>query len=354
MRHLRSGVPGLRAFGLGGDRLAAQDAALVAHIRDLAVVGLTEVVRHLHRIRDVFRRVLQDVDREPPRVAVLIDYPDFNLRLARELHRRGVPVVYYVSPQIWAWRGGRIRSIREHVARMLVIFSFEEALYRDAGVPVTFVGHPLVDLVRPAPDAAAFLAGQGLDAARPVVAVLPGSRPQEVAHNLPPLAGAVSLLRARRPDLQFAAAVAPSLDPPAMRAAFGETPVLLVHDQTHSIVGAATLALVASGTATVETAILGTPMVVVYRVSPLTYALGRSLVRVPHYAMVNLMAGRLVVPELMQREFTPERVASEALSLLEDPARIRRMRDDLAEVRHRLGEPGASSRAAQAILPLLC
>jgi lipid-A-disaccharide synthase len=349
LRHLRPLVPELEAFGLGGDRLAEQEASLLAHVRDLAVVGLLEVLSHLGKIRGVFRGLLAEVDRKPPDLAVLIDYPDFNLRLARELHRRGVRVLYYVSPQVWAWRRGRIRSIRQAVSKMLVIFPFEEALYKEAGVPVSFVGHPLVDLVRPAPDRAAFLSGLGLDPARPIVAVLPGSRSQEIAHNLPPLLGALRLLARARPDAQFLLAAAPSIDVAALEGRLRGLPVCLVQDRTHAVLGAATLALVASGTATVEAALLGTPMIVVYRLSALTYALGRPLVRVPHFAMANLIAGCPVVPELIQGDFTPERVAAEAQALLGDPVRLAGMREALGEVRRRLGPPGASARAAEIV-----
>jgi lipid-A-disaccharide synthase len=348
VNRLRPMVPGLEVFGLGGDRLQDEGASLVAHVRDLAVVGLLEVVAHLQKLRGIFRRVLEEVDRERPDLAVLVDYPDFNLRLARDLKKRGVRVVYYVSPQLWAWRGGRIRTVRATVARMLVIFPFEEALYRNAGVPVSFVGHPLLDSVRPEADPGAFLASLGLDPHRPVVAILPGSRPQEVLHNLPPLVGAIDQIGQVRPDVQFLLAAAPSL-PQALFAALAGRPVRVLSGQTHRIVGSATLALVASGTATVETALLGTPMVVVYRVAPLTYFLGRPFVKVSQFAMVNLIAEKAVAPELIQGDFTPERVAQEALALLGDPARRKQMQDDLGQVRRRLGGPGASLRAAEAV-----
>jgi lipid-A-disaccharide synthase len=346
VRHLRADVGDLHVRGLGGDRLAAEGALLHAHLRDLAVVGLTEVVRHLGRLRAIFRGLLADVDAHRPQAAVLIDYPDFNLRLARELHRRGIPVLYYVSPQLWAWRAGRMRTVRRHVAHMLVIFPFEEALYRSAGVPVTFVGHPLVELVQPPVDSKAFLTSQGLDPARPVVALLPGSRPGELAHNLPTLLDGAAALAARRPDVQPVLALAPSLDPAACTRAVGPRAVRIVQGQTPALVGSASVALVASGTATVETALLGTPMVVVYRVSRLTYLLGRPLLRVSRFAMVNLIAGRDIVTELIQDDFTAERVASEALALLDDPERAAGMRADLAEVKRALGSPGASARAA--------
>jgi lipid-A-disaccharide synthase len=354
VRHLRARLPGLDAFGLGGDRLQAQETRLLGHVRDLAVVGIVEVVSHLGRLRRIFRDVLAEVDRDPPDVAVLIDYPDFNMRLARELKRRKIKVAYYVSPQVWAWRGGRIRTLRETVARMVVIFPFEEDLYRRADVPVTFVGHPLVDLARPAPDRTAFLTAHGLDPARAVIALLPGSRRKEVALNLPPLVGAVDRLRAAAPERQFLLAVAPSLDPGLVKGIVADRPVALATGQTHAVLGACDVAIVASGTATVEAALLDAPMVVVYRLSPLTYLLGRRLVKVPHFAMVNLIAGRRVVPELIQHEFTPARVAAEVEALLDSgsPA-VREMREGLAEVRSRLGGPGASERAALAVLGLL-
>lgn len=352
VRHLRQAVPGLEAVGLGGDRLAAQGVDLLAHVRELAVVGLWEVVSHLRRIHQIFRAVLARVDHERPDLAVLIDYPDFNLRLAAALRRRGIPVVYYISPQVWAWRPGRLQSIRRDVARMLVLFPFEEPIYREAGVPVTFVGHPLVDLFQAAPDRRAFLVESGLDPDRPVLALLPGSRPKEVAHNLPVLVGAVRRLLARRPELQFLAAIAPSLDPEQILGPLRGLRVCSRVGLSHAVLSTATAAVVASGTATVEAALAGVPMVVVYRISALTYKLGRPFVRVPHFAMVNLIAGRQIVAELIQGDFTPERVEGEVLALL-DPVRSAVLRLDLQEVRSRLGEPGASARAAREVTALL-
>jgi lipid-A-disaccharide synthase len=353
VRQLREQAGSLDVFGLGGDRLQEAGGRLVAHVRDLAVVGLFEVLKHLRRLQGVFRSVLGEVERERPAVAVLVDYAEFNLRLARELKNRGVPVVYYVSPQVWAWRRGRMRAIRERVTRMVVIFPFEEPLYRQAGIPVTFVGHPLVDLARPAEDRAAFLAAQGLDPARPVVAVLPGSRPQEVAHNLPPIAGALRLLREQRGTLQFALAVAPSLDLRILDRDLDRLPVTRVAGRTHALLSASSAGIVASGTATVEAALMDLPSVVVYRLSPLTYALGRPFVRVPHYAMANLIAGREVLKEMIQRDFRPECVAREVMSLVEDPVRRRDVRQGLQQVRTRLGPPGASVRAAAVVAEVL-
>lgn len=353
VRHLRARVGPLDVFGLGGDLLGAQDARLVAHVRDLAVVGLVEVLRHLRRLRSIFRSLLRDVDREPVALAVLVDYAGFNLRLARELRRRGIPVVYYVSPQVWAWRRGRVRTIRECVARMIVIFPFEEAIYVRESVPVTFVGHPLVDLVRRPDDARAFRAAHGLDPGRPVLAVLPGSRRQELAQNLPAIAGALKILGSERPDLQPTLALAPGLDEASLRGPLEGLAVRVVPGGAHALMGAADAGIVASGTATVEAALLDLPSVVVYRVSPLSYALGRPFVSVPHYAMVNLIAGRRLMPELIQGDFQPELVAREVRRLLEDAACRTSLKAGLAEVRASLGAPGASARAADVVAPFL-
>ena len=349
VRHLRAARPGLDVFGLGGERLAGLGASLFADVRELAVVGLVEVITHLRRLRALLDRLTDEVERRPPDAALLVDYGGFNLRLAARLHQRGVPVVYYVSPQVWAWRRGRVRTIRRTVRRMLVIFPFEEPLYREAGVPVRFVGHPLVDLARPAADSSGFLRAHGVDPHRPVLAVLPGSRAKEIAYNLPPTVEALRLVAARAPHVQFVLAAAPSVDTAPIRAALGDLPVTVIGGAAHAILGACTAAIVASGTATVEAALLGAPMVVVYRLSALTYHLGRPFVSVPHYAMANLIAGRRLVSELIQGGFTGAAVAAEALRLLEDAGARARMKEGLGEVRRRLGEPGASARAAEEV-----
>jgi len=283
-----------------------------------------------------------------PDVAVLIDYPDFNLRLARELRKLGIPVVYYVSPQLWAWRRGRIRNVKRDVAKMLVIFPFEEQIYRDAGVPVAFVGHPLIDHVRPPMDRASVSARLGLLPDRPVIALLPGSRNKEVGFNLPPMIETVNLLRVLRPDLQFVLAGAPHLRVGTFQEA-SASGITVVEGATRDVLSAARVAIVASGTATVETALTLTPMVVVYRLSALTYALGKPLVSVSNYAMVNLIAGRVVVPELIQSAFTAARVAEETLRILDEGTPRSEMLRSLSEVREKLGKGGATLHAADEI-----
>lgn len=353
VREMRALLPPFEVFGLGGDELETEGTRLIAHVRELAVIGLLEVVRHLPRLRRIFGRVLEAVDRERPDLAILVDYAGFNLRLARALHRRGIPIVYYVSPQVWAWRKGRVRTIRETVRRMLVLFPFEPAFYAAEGVPVAFVGHPLVDRLSPSTDRAAARRALGLDPTRPLIAVLPGSRRQELRYNLPPLAGAVRLLAARYPAQQFAVAAAPNSDVDSVRSQLESLPVTVFRGQTRSVLAAADLGLIASGTATVEAALVGTPMIVVYRVSPVSYFIGKPFVRVPHYAMVNLIAGRRLVPELIQRDLTPEKVAAVASSLLDAPSALRDMERGLAEVRSSLGAAGASQRAAMEVAGLM-
>jgi lipid-A-disaccharide synthase len=354
IRHLRKERPDLEVRGLGGDGVAAQGGSLLAHSRDVAVVGLAEVVRHLPRLRALYRTMVQSVVETPPAAALLVDYPGFNLRLAAALHARGVPVVYYVSPQVWAWRRGRVRAIRRSVDHMIVIFPFEEALYQAAGVPVTFAGHPLVDLVRPPADPRAAQRELGLDPERPVLALLPGSRPREVAFHMPVLAEAAAALGRRLPALQCCAAVAPGIDPGGLDRWRARLPALkVVAGRTYDLLATCTAAVVASGTATVEAALLGAPMVVVYRLSALTYLLGRPLVSVPHVAMANLIVGRRVVPELIQADFTAPAVVSHVEPLLLDPSRRERMRADLGAVRTALGGPGASWRAAKVVADVL-
>ncbi len=351
-RELRARVPDAAVSGLGGPRFAEAGGLLVDDYREIAVTGLSEALAKIPRSLLVLRRLVSAARRERPDVCVVVDFPDFNFRLAARLKRLGIPVVYYISPQLWAWRPGRMKTMREVADRVLVIFPFEEPLYREAGVPVEFVGHPLVDLARVAMPRAEFLAAHGLDPSAPTVAVLPGSRPNEVARILPDLLDARALIRARVPSVQFVIARAPNLDD----ALFAEAqendgaPTQIIEAQADAVLASADIALTASGTATVQAALHDTPMVIVYRLSALTYRLGRRFVQVDTFGMVNLLAGRRIVPELIQHALTPRSVAGEAVSLLTDRERLRHVRDGLREVRERLGGAGASRRAAEAVL----
>jgi lipid-A-disaccharide synthase len=340
--------------GFGGARMQAGGATLVRDFRGLSVTGLTEALHVIPRSWQTYRTLVRAVDAERPDVFVPIDFVDFNAVLARAMHRRDVPVVYYVSPQIWAWRPGRIKMVKRVADRMLVIFPFEVDFYEKSGVPVTFVGHPLLELTPSAAPRERFLRANGFDPARPVVAILPGSRGNEVRGILPDLVRAAGLIAARLPDAQFLVGRAPRLHdhlfaPLSGWSAAARPPVAL-EGAADDILAAADVALVASGTITVQAALHTCPMVVVYRVGAMTYRLGKPLVRVDTYAMANLVAGRRVVPELIQDDFTPEATASHALDVLTDADYAARVRADLAAVRAKLGTAGASRRAAEAIL----
>jgi lipid-A-disaccharide synthase len=349
--------PSATITGFGGARLEAAGATLIDHFRGLSVTGLLEVARLLPRTYATYRRIVRAAETTRPDVFVAVDFPDFNFTLARALKKRGVPVVYYISPQLWAWRRGRMRTMQRIADRVLVIFPFEEAIYREAGIPVQWVGHPLLDLAERPQPRGAFLTRAGLDPNRPVIALLPGSRRNEVRAILPDLARAAALVRGRLPDAQFLVARAPHLADelfePLSRVAGPQanaTAVAVVHGEADNVLASADVALLASGTVTVQAALHECPMVVVYRLSPLTYRLGKPFVHVDTYAMANLVAGGRIVPELIQDNFTPEAVAAEALKVLTDPAHAMRVREDLRRVRGKLGTPGASRRAAQAVL----
>ncbi len=353
-RELRRIDPSVRITGLGGEHLRAAGADLVGDYHGLAVTGLVEALSVLPRAWAMKRALVDRAARERPDALVVIDFPDFNFRLAASLRRAGVPVVYYVCPQVWAWRHGRLRVLRRLVDQALVIFPFEEPIFRDAGVPVEFVGHPLLDLVPPAAGRRAAAEALGLSAGDPVVALLPGSRPNEVRATLPTMAAAVPMIAERVPGVQFAVAGAPNLDPALfdpLRRVEGPR-IAFVSGRTDDVLEASDAVVTASGTATVQTAIHERPMVIVYRVAPLTYRIGRRFVRVDTFGMANLIAGRRIVPELIQDGFTPEAVADETARYFEDPGHASATRQALGEVHQRLGKPGASRRAAERILAL--
>jgi lipid-A-disaccharide synthase len=347
---LRTRDSQLDAFGLGGEQLAGAGARLVADFRGLSVTGLTEALKVLPRSWATFRQLVAAARELRPDVLVLIDYPDFNFRLMRAIKALGIPIVYYISPQLWAWRPGRMKTMKELVDRVLVIFPFEEALYRTAGVDVRFVGHPLLELAAPTADKATLSREFGLDAVRPIVALLPGSRPNELTRLASVLSVAAAEIAARVPGVQFIVARAPHLDS-SLFSTFNPTPI--VEGRTDDVLSISDLVLTASGTATVQTAMHGKPMVVLYKLSPMTYRLGKPLAKVEMYAMVNLIAGRRIVRELIQDDCTPQAVADEAVALLTNVNRRGEMIQDLADVRAALGGPGASQRAADAVIDLV-
>ncbi len=355
VREMKALDPSLSFCGVGGQNLEAEGVRLIARSSEMAVVGLTEVFSKLRFIAGVFFRLRGMLRTEKPDLVVLIDYPDFNLRLAAAARDAGVPVFYYISPQVWAWRKNRIHRIREVVDRMAVILPFEKDVYAEMGVHVDFVGHPLLDAVKRTRSREEALNALGLRDAWPIVALLPGSREKEVTTLLPEMAGAARILARDFEGAQFVLPRADTVDPALVQGILQahSVPVTVVPGQMYDAVGLADAAMVASGTATLETALLETPMVIAYRISPLTAAVGKRVIRVKHIGLVNLIAGKTLAPELVQEDANASRLAAEVKAILSDRDRSRTIRRELAEIRHKLGEPGAARRAAALAVELM-
>ena len=354
-RELLNLNPETQVFGLAGAHVEAAGGRLTVDYAGLAATGLTEALSVLPRTLAAYRRLVEVARVERPDVFVAVDFPEVNFRLGQKIAALGIPVVYYIGPQVWAWRRGRLQTMKRFVTRALVIFPFEERLYQEIGIPVRFVGHPLLDLAKPAVDRDAFRLKHSLDPSSPVVAILPGSRPNELRVILPDLVDAALLIAREVPSVQFVVARAPNLngvlfEPLATLEQALRHPPCLVERETDAALVAADVVLTASGTATVQTAIHERPMVVVYRLSPLTYLLGRRFVQVDAFGMVNLVAGKKIVPEYLQKGFTPDVVAAEAVRFLVDKEHAERTRKKLRSVREQLGGRGASRRAAQQVL----
>jgi lipid-A-disaccharide synthase len=346
----------LQFFGVGGDRMRAAGCDTAVDARDLAVVGISEILGHLPKIWGLFHRLIAEADKRKPDLAIVIDSPAFNWRVARQMHKRGIPVVYYVCPQFWAWRQGRVRLLRKYVDKALVIFPFEEKFYRDRGVDATFVGHPLADLPRPAIDHEAYASQHHLDAAKPWITLMPGSRVKEVRMNLPVILESAGRLGA---GYEFLLPVAPTLDRSFLLSLIGDNSSIHLVPETLPALAQSRAGIIASGTATVEAAMMATPFVMVYRVSPLTYLVGRPRVKVPYFAMVNLIAGEEVVPELVQQDFTADKVVAKLNEIIADGPARNRMIAGLNGVKTRLRGPTRGpakherhpvDRAAEAVL----
>ncbi len=346
-------------FGMGGPQMRAAGVEIVTDFSEVSVVGITEVFKRLPSLVRAMRHLWDEAQRRKPAFAMPTDFPGFHLRLARKLRREGIRNVYYICPQFWAWRPWRVNLVRRRFAEALCIFHFEEKFYADAGVPVKFIGHPLVGNVQTTLSRESFCKKYGLQGDGRIITVLPGSRRGEIAHHIPVLVEGLREIRRRiRCPLQIVVAVAPGLDAARLEKGFPpDWQVRFITNNTYDALSTADLAIVSSGTATVETALLNKPMIVIYRLSPLTARLAKPLVRTEFFAMVNLIAGRAVVPELIQDDFTPQRLASEAESLLSGPPsenpRIKEMLRGLKEVQSLLGPPGAVERAADEIARLL-
>jgi lipid-A-disaccharide synthase len=354
-RALRVQQPTLQLLGVGGRQMREAGVALLYDIRDLAVVGAAEAVHSLRTLWTVYRMLLEEVERTPVDAVLLIDFPGFNLKLAKALAQRYIPVLYYIAPQVWAWHPGRLKKMQRWVRQLFVILPFETALYREAGIEAEFVGHPLLDLVPSSGAKADACIECGLDPEAPVVGLLPGSRRSELHYLLRPMLQAAAQVRARLTPVQFILPLADTLQPADVQQALETVPipVRLVQRQTYEAMQAADVLLVASGTATLEAALIGTPMVIVYKAHLLTYALARLAMRVSRIGLPNIIAGRAIVPELWQYDVTAENMAAQALALLTSPERAKAMRLELAALRQQLGTPGVPERVAGGILRFL-
>ena len=350
----------LEFFGAGGERMRAAGCEIVVDAKELAVVGITEILSRLPSILELYRKLIRTSDEKHPALAVVIDAPAFNWRVARQMRRRGIPVVYYVCPQFWAWRQGRVKLLRKYVNKALVIFPFEEKFYRDRGVDATFVGHPLADLPAPAITRQEYAAANQLDSAKPWITLMPGSRRKEVRMNLPTILEAADQLGSA---YEFLLPVARTLDSSYLRELTETRPAASLRGNIHLVPEAlpalyhSRAGIIASGTATVEAALMGIPFVMVYRVSGLTYALGKPRVKVPYFAMVNLIAEEEIVPELVQQEFTSEKIVAELEKIIPDGPRREKMLRGLASVRQKLRRPNdkqhPADRAAEMVMEIL-
>lgn len=352
---MREQAPDLTVCGIGGLALAEQGVEILYDSAQLAVVGIVEVISHFRFIREAMRALEKRLREQPPSLLILIDYPDFNLILAKKAKRLGIPVFYYISPQVWAWRSGRVKTIKARVNRLAVILPFEKEFYKKHGMAVDFVGHPLMDSVRTTQTRADFLRSLGLAPESTVIGILPGSRRREIAGMLPVFLAAAKQMRKRMVRPVFLLPLAPTLSEDDLLAnglADAGVEVRVIRENRYDLMGACDAVMAASGTVSLELAILNVPMVISYRVSPLTYFLGRRLIKVQYASLVNLVAGREVVPELLQDEAVPEKIADATMRLIENQAERARMLAGLAEVRERLGGPGASERSARLALNL--
>jgi lipid-A-disaccharide synthase len=352
-REILVAQPDARLFGMGGGLMDEAGVRLLFNPTAISALGFLEVLKSAQVLRRVLSRLVEAMDQEKPDCLVVIDFPEFNMRLAQMAKHRDIPVVYYVSPSVWAWRRGRAEKIARLVKCVCSIFPFEADIYREVGAPVCFVGHPLIDIVRPSNPRHEFLPALGLDPDAPLFALLPGSREQEIRALLTPMLKAAALIAREVPGAQFVVPMAHTVSRRIVEG-FTQSPgapaVVLVEGRTYDVLAAADAAIVASGTATLEAAILGTPMVMVYKLSGTTYRIAKMLVKVPYVALPNIVAGRKVVEELLQHDVNPQRIAAEILSLWHDKGKLEKMRRDYVDVVDRLGRPGAVRRAARVVL----
>ncbi len=345
----------LNFYGIGGNKLQDAGVALLAHASEMAVVGLTEVFSKLGNFLKIMNKMKKSLDSRKPDLVILIDYPDFNLPLAKAARKRGIKVFYYISPQVWAWRKGRIRQIKKYVDKMAVILPFEVDTYGQKDFTVEYVGHPLLDLVKPHYSRQQSREKFNISESKTTIGLLPGSRISEVEKLLPEMLQAAAILAQKIPAAQFLLPLADTLKEEVVAgiiSRFG-IKVDVIRDNTYDVISCADLAVVASGTATLETALLGVPMIIIYKISPLSYLIGRLAVSVQNIGLVNIIAGKTIVPELIQHEANALRIAAEALDILKNEERRLQIIADLKEIRAKLGNPGAAMRAAKLACDML-
>lgn len=349
---LKAASPDSHIFGIGGDGMAAAGMELLFHIRDMAVVGFSEVIRHLPFLRKVMATLIAETERRQPGVAILIDYPGFNLRLAKRLRERGIKILYYIAPQVWAWGEKRIPQMAKLVDEMAVVFRFEAPLFSNAGLRTHFVGHPLLEGLSPKLTQQDFFSVNGFVKHKPLLGLLPGSRQHEITRLLPDMIATAQLLRARHPDLQIGVGQAPTLPESLYRQFIAHHEIKLIPNGTYELMRDSTACIVCSGTATLETACFGTPLAIVYRVSRLSYEIGKRVVKLPYIGLVNVVAGRKIAPEFVQNDFQPQAVAEALSPYLQHSQEREQFCRELAQVRNHLGTPGASQRTAAIALRL--
>jgi len=355
VKALREQDPSVDVYGVGSRNMREAGVHMLADASTISVVGATEVLTHIGAIYGVYAKLKRFLREERPDLLILIDFPDFNILTGKAARKLGIPVLYYISPQVWAWRKGRVKTIARLVKAILVVFPFEVDLYRPTGVDVRFVGHPLADVVMSNYTRAEARSKFGLALDRRTVALLPGSRKSEIENLLPDMLGAARIIRDRIPDAQYILPVAPTLERGLVSRFIEDSgvPVTVIDGSVYDALRASNAAMVTSGTATLETGLMAIPMVIVYRMSRLSYLLGKLFISVKHIGLVNIVAGRTVAPELIQDDVTPEKIAAVIGELLDDPAKHLQVEQDLRQVRILLGEGGASRRAASVVRELL-
>ncbi len=355
VRYLKANLPGFSYCGMGGDQMAAEGVTLVAHVKDMAIVGVVEVFKSLNKLVGTFCCLMKLVKKKKPKLIILVDYPDFNLIFARWAKRYDIPIIYFISPQVWAWRRGRIKLIKRVVKKILVLFPFEEKMYLDAGVDAKYVGHPLLDEVKVIASAVDIRSKLQLGQKKRVVSLMPGSRDSEIDSLLPLMLQAAEIISSSEPDVEFVLPLAVSISEERVKNFTEQSSVAvkIVHNSTYSAVSISEFVIVASGTATLEVALLGVPLVVCYKVKPISYIIGKMLIGVPYISLANIVAEKKLVPELIQGEMTPGAIAHHCLEVLQNPKKAAQIKRELLSLKERLGEGGAAERAGKEIVSFM-